>query len=222
MQIEFSHSWNANLCVNMSICSSAVEHSRLFPSSKKSVWTRRVDGLAKRCEQTSHITHPFNFAYTLKIRRNDGSDRYCTLLWSFDGSNGPNMFFMSMLFWDDKNVCLELVNAKEFCTQQAFATLPDGDLDYGNLHLVYRRCVEVLDTRADGSVLSAVSRWLNESGLTFWLIDFRFVTHRYWYRNVLYINNLFDHDELCMNWYEFKYFISYYFTTFILYSPTYH
>lgn len=25
-------------------------------------------------------------------------------------------------------------------------------------------------------------------------------TYRYWWRNILYIHNLFDHDELCMNW----------------------
>lgn len=45
-------------------------------------------------------------------------------------------------------------------------------------------------------------------------------THRYWWRNLLYINNLFSHDELCMNWTwsmacEMQFFLAFTFILFI-------
>lgn len=87
-----------------------------------------------------------------------------------------------------------------FCCLQTFSVVFDGWLLNGNLHLICRKRIEVLALWTFWPDVSKVWKW--NIKVTNRKPDFLFCffIHRYWWRNALYINNLFSRDDLCMNW----------------------
>jgi hypothetical protein len=89
------------------------------------------------------------------------------------------------------------VTLKLFYRSQTFSAVFDGWTADGDFHVLCLRCFKVLASREIGFELSKVFDSLD---FVDDILKSFSCFHRYWWRNALYINNLFSHDELCMNW----------------------
>lgn len=116
--------------------------------------------------------------------------------------------------------CVYLERSSDICiyfTTQAFPTVFNGRSADGDLHIIHCRCVKVLGSRTYRHQLPKVFIMHSHRRGVYKTFS---QPRRFWWRNLLYINNLFSHDELCMNWTwsmacEMQFFLAFTFILFI-------